>query len=59
MRNQVKITILEGILVQGLGFYKYSYTIISKLITCFIVGFTSKMISQSIAYLLNGSEHIY
>ena len=31
----------------------------SKLITCFIDGFTSKMKSQSIAYLLNGSEHIY
>jgi hypothetical protein len=31
----------------------------SKLITCFIEGFTSKMKSQSIAYLLNGSEHIY
>ena len=31
----------------------------SKLITCFIDGFTSKMRSQSIAYLLNGSEHIY
>ena len=31
----------------------------SKLITCFIDSFTSKMKSQSIAYLLNGSEHIY
>ena len=31
----------------------------SKLITCFIVGFTLKRKSQSIAYLLNGSEHIY
>ena len=31
----------------------------SKLITCFIGGFTLKMKSQSIAYLLNGSEHIY
>ena len=31
----------------------------SKLITCFIDGFTSKMKSQSIVYLLNGSEHIY
>ena len=31
----------------------------SKLITCFIGDFTSKMKSQSIAYLLNGSEHIY
>ena len=31
----------------------------SKLITCFIDGFTLKMKSQSIAYLLNGSEHIY
>ena len=31
----------------------------SKLITCFIDGFTSKMKSQSIAYLLNESEHIY
>jgi hypothetical protein len=31
----------------------------SKLNTCFNDGFTSKMKSQSIAYLLNGSEHIY
>ena len=31
----------------------------SKLITCFIDGFTLKMKSKSIAYLLNGSEHIY
>ena len=31
----------------------------SRLITCFIDGFTSQMKSQSIAYLLNGSEHIY
>ena len=31
----------------------------SKLITCFIDGFTSNMRSQSIAYLLNGNEHIY
>jgi hypothetical protein len=31
----------------------------SKLITCFIDGFTSKMKSQSIVYLLNRSEHIY
>ena len=31
----------------------------SKLITCFIDGFTLIMKSQSIAYLLNGSEHIY
>ena len=31
----------------------------SKLITCFIDGFTSKVRSQSIAYLLNGSEHLY
>ena len=31
----------------------------SKLITCFIDSFTSKMKSQSIAYLLNESEHIY
>ena len=31
----------------------------SRLITCFIDGLTSKMKSQSIAYLLNGSEHIY
>ena len=31
----------------------------SKLITCFIDGFTLKMKSQSIAYLLNESEHIY
>jgi len=46
-------------LAQGLGFYKYSYTITSKLITCFTVGFTSKMKSQSIAYLLNDNKHIY
>ena len=31
----------------------------SKLITCFLDGFTLKRKSQSIAYLLNGSEHIY
>ena len=31
----------------------------SKLITCFIDGFTSKTKPQSIAYSLNGSEHIY
>jgi hypothetical protein len=30
-----------------------------KLITCYIDGFTSKRKSHSIAYLLNGSEHIY
>ena len=31
----------------------------SKLITCLIDDLTSKMKSQSIAYLLNGSEHVY
>ena len=31
----------------------------SKLITCFIDGFIFKRKSQSITYLLNGSEHIY
>src|ERR1700738_420510 len=31
----------------------------SKLITCFIDGFTSGIKSQSIAYLLIGSTHIY
>ena len=31
----------------------------SMLITCVIDGFTSKMKSQSIAYLLNESDHIY
>ena len=31
----------------------------SKLITCFIDGFTSRMKSQSIAHLLVGSAHIY
>ena len=31
----------------------------SKLITCFIDGSTSGMKSQSIAYLLGGSEYIY
>jgi hypothetical protein len=30
-----------------------------KLIKYFLDGFTSKMKSQSIAYLLNGSEHTY
>ena len=30
----------------------------SKLITCFIDGFALQMKSQSIVYLLNGSEHI-
>jgi hypothetical protein len=29
------------------------------LITCFVDGSTSKMKSQSIAYLLNRSEHVY
>ena len=33
--------------------------LISNLITCFINGFTLKRKSQSIGYLLNGSEHIY
>ena len=31
----------------------------SKLITCFIDGFTAKMKFQSIVYLLNESEHMY
>ena len=31
----------------------------SKLIICFIGGFTFEVNSQSIAYLLNGSEHVY
>ena len=31
----------------------------SKLITCYIDGFTSKRKSQIIDYLLNESEHIY
>ena len=31
----------------------------SKLTTCFIVSFTSRMKSWSIAYLLNESEHVY
>jgi hypothetical protein len=31
----------------------------SKLITCFVDGFTLKWKSQSIAYLFNASEHIY
>ena len=31
----------------------------SKLIACFIDGFTSGMNSQSIAYLLHESAHIY
>jgi hypothetical protein len=31
----------------------------SKLIPCFCDGFTSITKSQSIAYLFNGSEHIY
>ena len=31
----------------------------SKLISCLIDNFTSKMKSQLLAYLLNGSEHIY
>ena len=37
------------------GFVMFST---SKLIICFIDGFSSKRISQSIAYLLNESEHI-
>ena len=31
----------------------------SKLITCFIDGFTLKVKAQSISYFLDGSEHIY
>ena len=31
----------------------------SKLITCIFSGFTLRIKSQSIVYLLNGSEHIY
>ena len=31
----------------------------SKSITCIIDGFTLKMKSQSLAYLLNGSEHTH
>ena len=31
----------------------------SRLITCFIDGFTFTMNSQSIAYILSGSAHIY
>ena len=31
----------------------------SKLTTCFIGGFTLTVKPQSIAHLLNGSEHIY
>jgi hypothetical protein len=37
----------------------FCHFLTSKLITCFIDGFTSRRKSQSIAYLLNGSEHIY
>ena len=33
--------------------------LISKLIMCFIIGSTSRMKSQSIAYLPIGSGHIY
>ena len=33
--------------------------LISKLITCFIVNFTSRVKSQSIAYLPRGSAHIF
>ena len=36
------------------------FFVTSKLITtCFIVGFTSKKKSQSIAHLFNESEHLY
>ena len=38
---------------EGLSFLTF------KLITCFIDGFTPRRKFQSIAYLLNGSEHIY
>ena len=40
----------------------YSHTVMfltSKLITCFVDGFTLEMKSQSIAYLLSGSAHIH
>ena len=44
----------------NLGAYEgFVIFLTSKLITCFIDGFTSKMKSQSIAYFLNGSEHVY
>ena len=33
--------------------------LISELITCIIDGFSLKINSQLISYLLNGSEHIY
>ena len=36
----------------------FCHFLTSKLITCFIDGFTLRRKSQSIAYLLNGSEHI-
>ena len=35
----------------------FCHFLTSKLITCFIEGFTLRRKSQSIAYLLNGSEH--
>jgi hypothetical protein len=37
----------------------FCHFLTSKLSTCFIDGFTSRRKSQSIACLLNGSEHIY
>jgi hypothetical protein len=37
----------------------FCHFLTSKLIICFIDGFTPKRKSQSIAYLLNGSEHMY
>ena len=38
------------------GFVIFSF---SKLMTCFIDGFTVKMKSQLVAYLCIGNEHIY
>ena len=43
------------ILIANEGFVIF---LTSKLITCFIDNFTLKRKSQSIAHLLNGSEHI-
>ena len=38
------------------GFVKF---LTSKLMTCFVNGFTLKMNTPSIAYFLNESEHVY
>ena len=48
--------IITAVLITNEGFVIF---LTIKLITCFIGGFTLKMKSQLIVYMLNGSEHTY